>query len=209
MTAFLLFININGCRAGWRWTCLFPVCGWLEWPSSGVAVGFYDHESSWCCSLWRRICVWLRTVDCLPDPCTWWNTWPPDPLCFVHDPLCFVVAPIGNSDHSSLSTVISMAQAVPDLCGRKKGFLKYWVNFYTLYGAIQDPPWRANLFLWQSSWGSEQTSVPTCRTLGSNQRSSVCATRMSLGLIINAGVLLASCRRIVFGGPVIALRLTG
>ena len=27
-----------------------------------------------------------------------------------------VVAPIGNSDHSSLSQVISMAQAVPNLC---------------------------------------------------------------------------------------------
>ena len=28
----------------------------------------------------------------------------------------FVVAPIGNSDHSSLSAVISTAQAVPNLC---------------------------------------------------------------------------------------------
>ena len=28
----------------------------------------------------------------------------------------FVVAPIGNSDHSSLSAVISMAQVVPNLC---------------------------------------------------------------------------------------------
>ena len=24
--------------------CLFPVCGWFEWPSSGL-VGFYEHES--------------------------------------------------------------------------------------------------------------------------------------------------------------------
>ena len=31
-----------------------------------------------------------------------------------------VVAPIGNSDHSSLSAVISMAQAVPNLCVSKK-----------------------------------------------------------------------------------------
>ena len=31
-----------------------------------------------------------------------------------------VVAPIGNSDHSSLSTVISMAQAVPNLCASIK-----------------------------------------------------------------------------------------
>ena len=31
-----------------------------------------------------------------------------------------VVAPIGNSDHSSLSAVISMAQAVPNLCACRK-----------------------------------------------------------------------------------------
>ena len=35
-------------------------------------------------------------------------------------------------------------------------------------------------------------------------RSSVCATRISLGLMINAGMLLASSRRLIFGGPVIA-----
>ena len=36
-----------------------------------------------------------------------------------------VVAPIGNSDHSSLSAVISTAQAVPNLCVSKKVFLKH------------------------------------------------------------------------------------
>ena len=40
-------------------------------------------------------------------------------------------------------------------------------------------------------------------------RSSVCATRISLGLMINAGTLLASSRKLIFGGPVIALGLTG
>ena len=39
-----------------------------------------------------------------------------------------VVAPIGNSDHSSLSAVISMAQAVPNLCVSRKIFLKHQVN---------------------------------------------------------------------------------
>ena len=38
-----------------------------------------------------------------------------------------VVAPIGNSDHSSLSAVISMAQAVPNLCVSRKVFLKHQV----------------------------------------------------------------------------------
>ena len=36
-----------------------------------------------------------------------------------------VVAPIGNSDHSSLSAVISMAQADPNLCVSRKVLLKH------------------------------------------------------------------------------------
>ena len=39
-----------------------------------------------------------------------------------------IVVPIGNSDHSSLSAVISMAQAVPNLCVNWKVFLKHQVN---------------------------------------------------------------------------------
>ena len=40
-------------------------------------------------------------------------------------------------------------------------------------------------------------------------RSSVCATRISLDLMINAGMLLASSWRLIFGGSVISLGLTG
>ena len=36
-----------------------------------------------------------------------------------------VVAPIGNSDHSSLMAVISIAKAVPNLCVSRKVFLKH------------------------------------------------------------------------------------
>ena len=39
--------------------------------------------------------------------------------------------------------------------------------------------------------------------------SSVCATRINLSLMINAGMLLASCRRLIFGAPVITLGLIG
>ena len=39
--------------------------------------------------------------------------------------------------------------------------------------------------------------------------SSVCITRISLGLMINAGMFLASSKWFIFGGPVIAIRLTG
>ena len=53
-----------------------------------------------------------------------------------------VVTPIGNSDHSSLSAVISMAQAVPNLRVSRKVFLKHQVNWNTVCGAIRELPWR-------------------------------------------------------------------
>ena len=53
-----------------------------------------------------------------------------------------VVASIGNSDHSSLSAVISMAQAVPNLCVSRKVFLKHQVNWNIVCGTIQHLPWR-------------------------------------------------------------------
>ena len=53
-----------------------------------------------------------------------------------------VVAPIGNSDHSSLSAIILMAQAVPNLCVSRKVFLKHQVNWNTVCGAVQDLPWH-------------------------------------------------------------------
>ena len=56
-----------------------------------------------------------------------------------------VVAPIGNSDHSSLSAVISSAPAVPNLCIRRKDFLKHQVNWNTVCGTIWDLPWRGLL----------------------------------------------------------------
>ena len=53
-----------------------------------------------------------------------------------------IVAPIGSTDHSSVSAVISVAQAVPNLCVCRKDFLKYQVNLNTVCGAIQDLPWH-------------------------------------------------------------------
>ena len=49
-----------------------------------------------------------------------------------------VVAPISNSDHSYLSAVISMAQAVPNLCVSRKVCLKHQVNWNTVCSAMQD-----------------------------------------------------------------------
>ena len=53
-----------------------------------------------------------------------------------------VVAPIVNLDHSSLSAVISMAQAVPNLCVSWKVFLKHKVNWNTVCGAIRELTWH-------------------------------------------------------------------
>ena len=57
-----------------------------------------------------------------------------------------VVAPIGNSDHSPLSAVISIAQTVPNLCVSRKVFLEHQVNWNTVCGAILELPWR-NIWL--------------------------------------------------------------
>ena len=57
-----------------------------------------------------------------------------------------VVAQIGNSDHSSLSAVILMAQAVPNLCVSRKVFLKHQVKWDTVRGAIWELPWH-NIWL--------------------------------------------------------------
>ena len=57
-----------------------------------------------------------------------------------------VAAPIGNSDLSSLSAVISIAQALPNLCVSRKVFLKQHVNWNTVCVAMRDLPWR-NIWL--------------------------------------------------------------
>ena len=49
-----------------------------------------------------------------------------------------VVAPVNNTDHSSLSAVISMAQAVPYMCVSRQVFLKHQVNLNRVCVAIQD-----------------------------------------------------------------------
>ena len=48
-----------------------------------------------------------------------------------------VVAPLGNSDHSSLSTAILMVQAANNLCVSRKVFLKHRVIWTVVYDAIQ------------------------------------------------------------------------
>ena len=47
------------------------------------------------------------------------------------------MAPIGNSDHSFRSAVISISKAVPNLCVGRKAFLKRQVNWNAVSGAIK------------------------------------------------------------------------
>ena len=105
-----------------------------------------------------------------------------------------VVAPIGNSDHSSLSAVISMGQAVPNLCISSIIFLKHQVSWNTECGAIWDLPWRNN---WLADNPVEVLNEHLSLLVG------------HYGWMINAGLLLASNRRLIFGGHEIALAITG
>ena len=63
-----------------------------------------------------------------------------------------VVAPIGNSDHSSLSAVASMAQAVPNICVSGKVILKHQDNWNTVCDSIHDLP-RRNI--WSADYNFE------------------------------------------------------
>ena len=75
-----------------------------------------------------------------------WNTWPPDDWYSWLTIRVTVVASIGYADHSSPSAVISMAQAVPNLCVSRKVLLKHQVNWNTVCGAIRELPW-CNIWL--------------------------------------------------------------
>ena len=54
-----------------------------------------------------------------------------------------VVAPVGRSDHSSLSIAISMVQAIPNLCVSRGVLRKHRVNWTAICGAIGVLPWRS------------------------------------------------------------------
>ena len=106
-----------------------------------------NHKSSWCCSLGLlqplTFAAFVSGCDQLVVGQTHARGGTLDLLMTdVADlVLVSVVAPIGNSDHSSLSAVISMAQAVLNLCDSRTVFLKHQVNWNTICGVMQDLPW--------------------------------------------------------------------
>ena len=67
-----------------------------------------------------------------------------------------VVAPLGRSDHSSLSIAISMAQAIPNLCVSRRVLLKHRVNWTAVCDAIGVLPWRS---IWSADNPVERLNV--------------------------------------------------
>ena len=70
-----------------------------------------------------------------------------------------VVAPLGRSDHSSLSIAISMAYAVPNLCVSRKMLLKHRVNWTAVCDAIGVLPWRS---IWSADNLAERLNMHLC-----------------------------------------------
>ena len=116
-----------------------------------------------------------------------------------------VVAPLGRSDHSSLSIAISMAQAIPNLCVSRRMLLKHRVNWTAAIGVL---PWRSIL----SADNPVERLNEHCLCLLNvlfRLRRFVCVTRINLGLMMTAGLHSISSRGHISGGLVIALELTG
>ena len=119
-----------------------------------------------------------------------------------------VVAQIGNSDHSSLSAVVSMAQAVPNLCVSKKVFLKHQVNWNTVCSAIRELP-RHNI--WLSDNPVEVLNEHLSLLVGRYVPTRVIRVRNKDKPWFDDQCrhAFSSSRRLIFGGPMIALELTG
>ena len=67
-----------------------------------------------------------------------------------------VVAPLGSSDHSSLSIAISMAHAISNLCVSRRVLLKHRVNWSAACDAIGVLPWRS---IWSTDNPVERLNV--------------------------------------------------
>ena len=100
-----------------------------------------------------------------------------------------------------------MAQAVQNLCVSRKKFLKHQINWNTSCGAMRDLPWRN---IWLADNHVEVLNEVLSLLVGCYVKTKVIRVRKkSFGLMINACMLLVSCRALIFGGPAIALALTG
>ena len=125
----------------------------LHWGSSLNIIKLFHHQNLWCLFLCSSpqlvaspplvashppiVSVGVARRDRLPR----WSSQFMSlfSLATRMQPSCNT--PIGNSDHSSLSAVISKAQAVQNLCVSRI-YLKHQINWNTVCGAIQDLPWH-------------------------------------------------------------------
>ena len=119
-----------------------------------------------------------------------------------------VVAPIGNSDHSSLSAVILMVQVVPNSCVSRKIFLKHQVNWNTVCGSIQELSWRN---IWLSENPVEVLNEHLSLLVGRYVQTKVIRVRNKEKpwFYDQCKHAFASSRRLNFGGPVITLAIIG
>ena len=94
------------------------------------------------------------------------------------------------------------------MCVSRKVFLIHQVNWNAVCGVIPDLPWRT---IWSADNPVEVLNEHLLLLVGRFVPTKIIRVRerISLGLMINAGMLLASIRRLIFGGPVIDLGLTG
>ena len=119
-----------------------------------------------------------------------------------------VVAPIGNAIHFSLSAVIWMAQAVPNLCVSRKVSLRHQVNWNTVCGAIRELPWRN---IWLSENPVEVLNEHLSLLVGRCVPTKVIRVRNKDKPLFDdqSRHTFASSRKLIFCGPVITLGLTG
>jgi hypothetical protein len=59
-----------------------------------------------------------------------------------------VLAPVGRSDHSTLSVRVSSASSVPNLCESRSVFMKRQVNWDTVGDAVRELPWHT---IWKTN----------------------------------------------------------
>ena len=101
-----------------------------------------------------------------------------------------------------------MAQAVPYLCVSRKVFLKHQVSWNTVFGAIWELPWRN---IWLSDNPSEVLNEHLSLVVGRYVPTKVIrvCNKDKPWFDDQCRHAFNLSRRLIFGGPVIALRLTG
>ena len=117
-----------------------------------------------------------------------------------------VVAPLGSSDHSSLSIAIAMALAIPNLCVSRRVLLKHRVNWNAVCETIGVMPWRS---IWSGDNNFERLTVHLSLLVELLVSTKVILVRKNKPwLMMTAGIHSTSCRRLIYSGLVSTLEVT-